>query len=410
MSKRRGNGEGSICKRKDGLWQCQVTTGFDDNGKPKRKTYYGKTREEVRDKLNEALMKVKTKTFKEPAKYTFGEWVDIWLNDYMKNSLRKTTWESYETQVRLHIKPTLGSIKLVKLQPVQIQRLYNEKREEKSARTVRYIHQVINGALEQAFKERLIDFNPASAVKLPRDSKKEMKTLSKEEVRIFLETAKEQTEKAMEKKDAGACFYYTAYFLVLNTGLRRGEILGLKWKDIDFKKGTLRISRQLVRVKGGFEFTEPKTPLSNRVIPLSNVVIRELERYRYIQTRERLKIGTIYEDNDLICCTKIGRPIEPTNFIRNFKGVLKKAGLDETLRFHDLRHTYAVLAASKGIDVKTIQESLGHHSPAFTMEVYGHSTSDMKKEAAEKMSTLFIQPIEKENSPSKGAINSKVSS
>lgn len=404
MSKRRGNGEGSICKRKDGLWQCQVTTGFDDNGKPKRKTYYGKTRKEVRDKLNEALMKVKTKTFKEPAKYTFGEWVDIWLNDYMKNSLRKTTWESYETQVRLHIKPTLGSIKLVKIQPVQIQRLYNEKREEKSARTVRYIHQVINGALEQAFKERLIDFNPASAVKLPRDSKKEMKTIDLDSVIRFLDTAKEQTEIAMERKGSGAYFYYTAYTLELNTGLRRGELLALKWQDIDFKKGTIKVCRQLVRVRGGFEFTETKTPLSNRVILPAKDVMRELERFKLIQTRERIKIGTIYNDNDLVFCTRDGKPIDPKNFVRNFKSVLKKAGLDENLRFHDLRHTYAVLAASDGVDAKTIQENLGHHSPAFTMEVYGHSSNEMKRDASERICNLLKNHRLKGNSPSKGAI------
>lgn len=397
MSKIRGRGEGSICKRKDGTWQCQVTVGRDDSGKFVRKTLYGSTREIVRTRMHEILMKVQTKSYIEPSKITLGQWLDTWLNVYMKNALRQTTWNSYEVQVRVNIKPVLGGVKLIDLTTTHLQRLYNFKLETISPRSVRYIHQVINGALEQAIKEKIIESNPATAVRLPRLVKKEMKVLDKTALTKFLLIAKQETTKARERKGTSSYSFYTAYLLEIATGLRRGELLALRWSDIDFVSSMIKICRQLVRVKGAYVFSETKTELSKRKIVVPKAVLNELLAYRTIQQNHISIYAEIYEDNDLIFCTKVGKPIDPKNFVRNFKGILKKCGLDESIRFHDMRHTFAVMSLSEGVDVKTLQENLGHHSPAFTMEVYGHNTSEMKYGAAEKLAGLIdlVMDVEK---------------
>lgn len=395
---KRGNGEGTIYERKPGQWAAVITDGTDPlTGKPKRKFIYGKSFQDVSDKLLEVRSQKKNGTYVDPGKLTLGEWLTTWLEDYMKNSLRQTTYESYQVQVYKHIIPAIGHIKIKELETADLQRFYNAKLErgradkvknEKgelvtregglSPKSVRYIHGIINTALEQSIKERKLVINPAKAVKLPRNPKKEMLTLNVEEINEFLAHAKKYR-------------YFAAYFVELATGLRRGELLALEWKNVhmtekieDGKKayeGTIKITRQLVRVKGGVSFQEPKTKLSKREVTISDEVVRVLKAHKAKQAAEILEAGDAYQKNDLVFCTALGHTLHPRSFTRDFQGCLKSAGL-KRVRFHDLRHTYATTLLEAGVPLNAVQEQLGHHSPTFTAEQYGHVTKKMKKEAA----------------------------
>ncbi|MFY9503770.1 MAG: site-specific integrase [Dethiobacteria bacterium] len=388
---RRGHGEGSITQRKDGRWQGSVLIGYDpETGRQKRKYFYGRTRKEVQDKLIKIIPKVQTGTYREPTKITVAEWFTTWLNVYMKPSLRPTTWESYRYQVEGHIIPALGHLRLAQLQTAHIQRLYNKKLKSGrldgrkgglSPRSIKYIHTVIHSALEQAKKEGMIIINPAEATKLPKQEQKEIKYLDAAEAAIFLATAKESK-------------HFAAFFLALNTGIRRGELLGLRWQDIDFKACQLTVNQGLVRVTGkGLIFQEPKTKLSNRVINLAPAVLQVLKEHKAEQNEIRLLAGSAYNaDLDLVFANELGEPICPRAFTRIFERVVKRAGLDVT--FHGLRHTFATIALEQGVDVKTIQETLGHHSAAFTMDVYSSVTAKMKKEAADRVGNLLASLIE----------------
>lgn len=261
MAKRRGNGEGSITKRKDGRWQGYATIGYDPEiGKPKKKYFYGKSRKEVHRKVTEALGKVQAGTYQEPSKLKVAEWFKVWLEEYQKMSLRQTTYESYESQIDLHILPAIGHHYLSKLETSHLQALYNLKLQDGarldgkkgglSPRTVRYIHTIIHACLEQARREGKIMTNPADSVKLPKDHPKEHKFLDTDQVRALLKVARES-------------HYFPAYYLALNTGLRRGELLALRWKDINLLEGEVKVCQGLVRTKEGLVFQEPKTKFSN---------------------------------------------------------------------------------------------------------------------------------------------------
>lgn len=390
--KRRGSGEGSIVQRKDGRWQASIQIGYDpETGKPKRKYFYGTTRKEVQLKLSEIAPKVQAGTYREPSRLTCAAWFSTWLNDYMKMSLRPTTWESYRYQVDGHIIPALGHLRLPQLQTAHIQRLYNErlaggrldgKPGGLSPKSVKYIHTVIHSALEQARREGLIMINPAAAVRLPKQERPEIKYLGVAEAAIFLATAKESK-------------HFAAFFLALNTGMRRGEILGLRWQDLDLEAGQLAVNQGLVRVSGkGLVLQEPKTALSKRVINLAPAVVQVLKDRKKQQAEYRLMAGGAYDEKnlDLVFCNELGEPICPRAFTRVFERLIKKAGLDVT--FHGLRHTFATMALEQGVDVKTIQETLGHHSAAFTMDVYSSVTAKMKKEAADRVGDLLASLLE----------------
>lgn len=419
MAKRRGNGEGSITKRKDGRWQGYVTVGYDpESQKPKKKYFYGKTRKEVQERINEAAGKVQAGTYREPSKLTVAEWFNNWLNDYMKPSLRPTTWESYKTQIDKHILPALGHLRLNQLQTSHLQRLYNDKLQGGRAdgkkkckncgnltgrksiavckacggelmgiglspRSVRYIHIVIHGAYEQAKKEGMITINPADAVKLPSETKKEIQVLDVAGVSIFLAYAQETK-------------YFSIYFLALSTGLRRGELLGLRWQDVDMESKQLSVKQGLVRTKEGLVFQEPKTKLSKRTINLSDDVIRELTLHKEIQDAQIKAAGEAYQGKDLVFCNELGEPICPRNLTRCFDRLLTKAGLAKEVTFHGLRHTYATIALQEGVDARTTQENLGHHSAAFTLDTYSSVTAKMKKTATDKISNLIAECMKKE--------------
>lgn len=281
---RRAKGEGSIFKRKDGTWSGKVPTGYNTNGSIKYKYFYGKSQGEVKEKMDEAKGNIRNNTFVEPNKITVCQWFETWLDVTIKNQVKDTTWLLYKNLIKNHINPELGGIRLLNLQASHIQKLYNTKLESGRAdkkknketgeleqkegglspKTVRHMQQVIHGALKQAVKEKLISVNPADAVQLPRLVKKEMKTLAVEDIKRFLETAR-------NNKYYNA--YYPAYLLELYSGLRRGELLGLRWKDIDFKEGKIKVFQQLVYVGSKHVIRDLKTESSKRVIVIPEEVL-----------------------------------------------------------------------------------------------------------------------------------------
>ncbi len=384
MARRRGNNEGSITRRKDKLWQGAVIVGYNADGKSVRKFYYGKTRKEVQEKINDATNRVKNGTYTEPSKLTLGEWIRNWLDNYMKHSLRPTTWESYDEQFRNHISPALGVKRLTQVRTSDLQTLYTAKLEGRrldskagglSATSVRYIHRIIHNSLEQAKREGLIAINPANAVRLPKQEQPEIQSLDTAGVGTLLAAAKESR-------------HYPAFLLALASGVRRGELLALRWQDINFDAGTINITRGLVRTKQGLLFQEPKTKLSKRTISIPPDVMAELKAHKRRQAAEILAWGEHYKKNDLAFACEDGNIIDPQNFVRHFKGILKKAGLPH-IKFHALRHTYAVLSLQEGVSIKTLQENLGHHKASFTLDVYGGVTAKMKQEATDKIGALL---------------------
>jgi integrase len=386
---RRGNGEGSITQRTDGTWQASLGVGYDPiTGKPKRVYFYGKTRKEVQEKLTTALGKAQSGRLPEPSKITMGQWLSTWLEEYMRPSLRATTFESYRTQIEKHLIPGLGAIRLTRLQTSHLQKLYNALLKEGklhgakgggtaglAPKSVRYIHTILHGALSQAEKEGIIALNPANAVRLPRVQRKEMHTLDTQSLGVFLSAARDTDD-------------YAAYLLDLSTGLRRGELLGLRWRNVDLQAGTVTVREQLVPVGGALVFQEVKTALSHRTVGIPPAVVKALRAHRARQAQTRLMFGEAYQNNDLAFPAATGKPQDPRAVTRRFERLLARAGL-ERIRFHDLRHTYATLSLQEGVALNTIQEALGHYSPAFTMATYAHVTQKMKERSTDKIGNLL---------------------
>ncbi|MBE3585827.1 MAG: site-specific integrase [Thermoanaerobacter sp.] len=391
--KRRGHGEGSISKRPDGRWMAQAVIGHDPaTGKLKRITKYFRTRQEAQDWLAQVRTEMVTGTFVEPARVTVGEWVDKWLNVYARQRVDITSYGLYETLVRCHIKPSLGGIELQKLRPIDIQQMYAEKLRNGrldgkgglSAETVTRIYNILHSALKQAMKEGLVTRNVAEAVDLPKIPKKEVKPLAREAVEKFLEAA---------RKDR----LYALFVMAIGTGLRRGELLGLKWEDINFEKGTLSVRRTLARAKveGGPTRTalvlkEPKTGKSRRLVVLANFVLQALKAHKARQAQEKLFFGQAYQDEGLVFCTEEGKPIDPRNFTRRYTKLMKDAGLEHT-RFHNWRHTFATLLLEMGEHPKVVQEMLGHSKIAITLDTYSHLVPGLMEQAAEKLDAVFGQ-------------------
>jgi integrase len=368
--KRRGNNEGSVMRRKDGRWMPQMTIGRNPtSGSLKRIYFYGKTRQEAADQLAKALSDVSRGSFVAPHKISLGEWLDAWLHDYKQASIRPLTFDSYSMLIRYHINPALGHIALKDLRPDQVQRFYNEKKDiGLSPRTIRYIHTVLHGALKQAMKNQLVVRNVSEATILPRGKTRKMRPLSLEEVNKLLTTVKDDR-------------LFPAIFLELGTGVWRGELLGLRWRDLNLDAGLLQVRQTLVRVgnhdattgdcKTTLIFQEPKTDYSRRTIPIPEDIIEELKRHKAQQAQEKLLMGQLYRDYGLVFCQANGQPIDPRNFTRYFERLLKRAGLPR-IRFHDGRHSFATLMLELGQSPKVVQTMLGHTKIATTLDIYSH--------------------------------------
>lgn len=389
MAKKRknANGEGTIyqCKsgKHKGRWIGQLVIGTNpDTGKPKRKSFYGKTRAEVKEKMREYQEEMAQGLDIMGQEQTFGEWILFWMDNYKKIELRLSTWENYMRSIKNHIYPALGHIPLRDLKTDDIQNLYNRMiKEGRAPATVRRNHQIINSCLKQAVENRLLSWNPAEAAKLPKLTDTKVRAMTFEEMSKFLSVLQEDR-------------WGAAFLCLLGTGLRMGELLALRWQDVDLDKQILHVRQALVRTKEkGVYFDEPKTEKSKRAIPIPGEVVEALKKHRIQQFQLRLAVGEKYQNHDLVFATSVGTPIYPRYFTRKFYKLRDKAGIPKDINLHALRHTYATRLLEQGENLKTVQELLGHTDISTTANTYSHVSIEVKQKAAAKMDKLLSKKI-----------------
>lgn len=376
MAKRRGNGEGTVTRRKDGRWEARYTAQT-PNG-PKRRVLYGKSRSEVAKKLTKAMSDRDGGLMFDDENLRVEEYLDRWLKGSVRGTVKPITYESYGRILRVHVIPTLGRVKLKNLNPLHLQTLYRERLDSGlSSRTVQYVHVVMNRALKQAVRWGLLPRNVSEAVNPPKTHRKEMRPLSPEQARSLLQAAREDRLEAL-------------YVLALHCGLRQGELFGLRWSDVDLEEGSLRVCRTLARTKeGGAAFTVPKTAKSRRTVRLTNSAIESLKRHSERQAQEIVRVDTLYEDQGLVFASEVGTPLNRHNVTqRSFKPLLRRSGLPD-IRFHDLRHTCATLLLCKGVHPKFVQELLGHATIAITLDTYSHMLPGMGDQATRAIESIF---------------------
>lgn len=376
---KRGNGEGSISRRGKAGWMGQYVVHTADGRK--RRTVYGKTRAEVAKKLNKALSDREDGLIFEAGTLKVGEYLERWLKDSVEGNVRSRTLSNYQMQVRRHIVPALGRVQLKNLTPAHVQGLYRQKLDSGlSPSSVRYVHAVLHRALKQALRWGLVPRNVAQAVDIPKLVNGEVDALSPEEARAFLEAARGDRFEAL-------------YVVAVTCGLRRGELLGLRWTDLDLGEGrvrTLRVARQLQRLRdgSGLQFVATKGG-KGRTVRLPPLAVEALKAHRARQAEEKLRAGSLYEDGKLVFCTEIGTPLEASNVDRrSFKPLLKEAGLRD-IRFHDLRHTCATVLLSEGVNPKLVQELLGHADIKLTLGTYSHYLPSMGDQTASAMQSAL---------------------
>jgi integrase len=369
----RGHGEGSIYW--DGKrWRATVDVGR-ENGKRKRKYLSGKTKREVQQKLVQA-QQVKASGLPLPAdRQTLGQFLDRWLADVVKPKVRPRTYASYEQLIRLHIKPPLGATPLAKLTPQQLQTWMNDKQGAGlSPRTVQYLRAILRRALGQALKWGEVARNVATLTDPPRQEQADIEPFTTEESQQLLQAIRGERLEAL-------------YTVALVLGLRQGEALGLKWADVDLEAGTLRVRCQLQKIEGKWEFPEPKSKKSRRMVALPPFAVAALREHRLRQLEERLRLGDAWSDWGLVFPSAVGTPLEGSNVSKQFKRILKRAGLPER-RFHDMRHTCATLLLLQEVPDRVVMEILGHSQISMTAR-YSHVVDAMKKDAAGRLEALL---------------------
>lgn len=374
MISKRGNGEGGIRQRNDGRWEARLTLAAG-----KRRSIIGRTREEVATALATALSdRNKGLPVAVDGKQTVRTYLDGWLAA-IKGNVRPKTYAGYESYIRVHVVPTLGSVRMARLTPQQVQGLYSKTLAAGlSPTTVRQIHACIHRAFQQAVRWGVVARNVADLVDRPRRAEHQMIALTPEQARTLLDAAAGDRFEAL-------------YVLAVTTGMREGELLGLHWKDVDLDAAALQVRTIVQRTKlTGLAFSEPKTAGSRRQIALAGMAVAALRRRRVIQAEERLKLGPAWEDNDLVFPNSLGKPTEATNLLhRSFKPLLEKAGLPP-IRFHDLRHTAATIYLRKRVPAKVVSEMLGHSNIGITLQVYSHVLPDMQREATAAMEAALL--------------------
>jgi len=371
---KRGQGEGTISKRADGTWWGRLTVGRTPDGSQKRKAFYGKTRAEVQKKMVAAQSDINNGVYVEPSKLTVGQWLDTWLEEYKKLSIKSKTYCGYEQMIRLYIKPAIGKTLLSGLRPEHLQQLYNSMQEKNlSTSTIRQTHIVIHSSLKQGVINGLITRNVSEAVQAPKTKKRQARALSPDERKIVLE--------ALSRNKFG-----TAFMLDLYTGMRKGELLALMWEDINFDEGYITVKRTLDRVrnfddddsKTKIVVDTPKTESGLRVIPLGENALNLLKSHKAKQLEMRQYVGGCWTESGYVFTTELGKHLEPRYFSKVFEDLKKETGIAD-MTIHTLRHTFATQGLEQGVDMKTMQNLLGHASYVTTANIYMHVNDSLKR-------------------------------
>ncbi len=393
MAKARANKEGNIRLRSDGRFEVRVTVDFDPmTGKQKRISRYANTQEEAVRILNQ-LSYINDTTPNQFSRITLGDWLDLCLAVYMKNTIKQSTYLSYESYVRVHLKPALGAVALQDLTPRMLQLYYNYKAENEglSPKTIVNLNLFLHRALDFAVAEGYIPSNPTSSVNLPRGDRPEIVILTRNEQMQLIQASYQHR-------------YGIFIRLVLFTGIRLGELLGLRWEDVDVVGHRLYIRRTLNRLNKSTPPADPNAPRTEiviqspksknsiRSIPLLPQVLQDLQNWKRVQQNDRLAAGDTYCDSGFLVTNPMGGYVEPRTFKDYYQQILNISGIGH-FTFHALRHTFASRAMEQGMDAKTLSMILGHASVSFTLDTYAHVLDDHKQEGMALMEELYnVQP------------------
>lgn len=367
-------------------WEGRISTGFDPKtGKQKQRSVSGKTQKEVAQKLRQLTAEVDQGTYQEPSKVTVGDWLDIWADEYLGN-VKPMTVKNYREHIANHIKPELGSIHISNLTTTDIQKFYNSLGQPEGDRlglapkTIKCIHGILHKALQQAIAVGYLRTNPTEACSLPRVERKEIHPLNDEDIQKFLQAIRGHRYEAL---------YLTALF----TGLRRGELCGLTWDCVDLEAGRIVVKKQLQNIPGSpgeYRFVSLKNDKS-RSITIASSLVNVLRQHKESQNILMRNAKELWMDTGFVFTNEVGDHLSPSTVYHQFKKIAASIDLPDA-RLHDLRHSFAVASLRAGDDIKTVQSNLGHHTAAFTLDVYGHVTEEMKRDSANRMEA-FIQNV-----------------
>ena len=386
MAKRRPQGDGTIRKRSDGRWEARIIIGHKNDGSPMYKSAFAKTQKSALKQLHQLLDLYRDVDLTEECRMTLGEWLDKWLDEYMIFTIRESTLDSYRAMVKNQVKPFIGGKQIASLTTADMQKFYNKIKKEGRVREhpihgktladsmVRGVHMMLHEALDTAVKERLIAKNPTNGTTVPKCNYPEKQILGDNQLETFLEAIK------------GHEYWCDFFYVEVMTGLRRGEICGLKWQDISFEENKLQVKRSVsVKKGGGVSIGETKTETGVRCIQMPPSVAELLKSKKQTAITEWVFPHFLHPE----------QPISPASAYRKLKVILKNAELP-LIRFHDLRHTFATHATQGGVDPKTLAGILGHTNASFTLDTYTHVTSDMQKSASAVVGSMMQKIMIKE--------------
>ena len=375
MATKRGNGEGSITRRKDGLYMARYTV--ETAMGTERKALYAKTRKEASEKLTEALAQAQKGITADAGAMSVGAFIERWIEDSVRGSVRQSTYQRDESLCRVHIVTALGKKKLKTLSAADVQRFYRAKLDSGlSSATVHKLHVLLHKALKQAERWGLVPRNVADDVDPPKVHKEEVRPLTNEQARKLLDTVKGDRLEAL-------------YVVAVQSGLRQGEILALRWEDVDLEARTIQVRRTITRDGGKYTVGPAKTAKCRRTVKLTRDATEALQEHLERQLAEIDKAGDKWQENGLVFCTGKGTLINPTNLRRrSLAPLLQRAGLP-AITFHQLRHTAATILLLKNVNPKVVSEMLGHATIAITLDTYSHVLPNMQHSAVKAMEEAF---------------------
>ena len=374
MAKKRANGEGGIRYiEKSKLWRGEVTVGYTEKGTQKRKYVYGKTQKEAREKLDEVKRQLSQGTFSD-TKLTVKAYLEQWLIEKSRDGKIQTA-EDYRYQLERYVVPRIGRVQLTKLTPLHVQRMCGDLADTISPQRANKCRRVLSTALNQAVRWQLIVRNPCDAVKPFSVEKQDMQIWNAEEATRFIDTARPHR-------------LFAAFYLAMSTGLRRGELLGLRWQDVE--GSSLVVRQSLIDQRGRIMMSTPKTKRGARRVALSPDVMDVLEGHRKRQEAERKHLGTAWPDTNFVFTSKTGTCLQPRSFSRTWHLLQERAGVRH-VRLHDLRHLHASLAVRNGMNAKVLADRLGHAKASFTLDVYTHLFEEQRANSAVSIMGLLAE-------------------